>query len=78
MSTPLEFGSAEEDAKPPSSPLRFIIGRDREGRWIAREAHGLGGGIFISRQAALDYAEFETGRRPGAVRLTGRPLELEL
>jgi len=66
------------DAEPPSSQLRFIIGQDRQGHWIAKEPHGLAGGIFVSREAALDYAEFETEHRPGAVRLSRQPLELEL
>ncbi len=72
------MGLAPEDVEPPSTQLRFIIGQDRRGHWIAKETHGLAGGIFVSRQAALDYAEFETDRRPGAVHLTPRPLELEM
>jgi hypothetical protein len=55
--------------------LTFIIGQDRAGHWIVRETHGLGGGIFVSRDAALAYAEFETDHRPGAVRLTTQSLE---
>ena len=78
MSMLTEMDLASEDAEPPSKQLRFIIGQDCQGHWIAREAHGLAGGIFTSRQAALDYAEFETDRQPGAVHLTPRPLELEM
>ncbi|MGP0092500.1 MAG: hypothetical protein ACLPKB_21445 [Xanthobacteraceae bacterium] len=78
MAIPFEFGSAPENVEPPRNPLRFIIGQDRKGHWIVRETHGLGGGIFVSREAALDYAEFETDHRPGAVRLAAQPLELEL
>lgn len=56
----------------------FIVGRDHAGRWVAVEPHGLAGGIFVSRKAALDYAEFETGHRAGAVLLASGPVELAL
>lgn len=74
MSTCADRGSAAT-TEPPSSILSFIIGQDRAGNWIVRETHGLGGGIFVSRDAALAYAGFETDHRPGAVRLTTQPLE---
>ena len=75
MSTWADRGSAATTEPPSSNILNFIIGQDRAGHWIARETHGLGGGIFVSRGAALAYAEFETDHRPGAVRLTTQPLE---
>ena len=54
----------------------FLVGCDAHGHWIAVETHGLGGGIFRDREAALHYAAFETDRRPGAVRLSGDLLSL--
>jgi hypothetical protein len=54
----------------------FLIGQDPTGRWLAVEVHGLGGGIFASRQAAFAYARSETDRRPGAVADAGRPIML--
>jgi hypothetical protein len=77
MSTWADRGGAP-DAEPPSSLLTFIIGQDRTGRWIVRETHGLGGGMFVSRDAALNYAEFETGHRAGAVRLVTQPIEFQV
>ena len=56
----------------------FIVGRNRAGRWIAVEPHGLAGGIFVNRKAALEYAEFETDRRPGAVSVAKGPIDLTL
>ena len=56
----------------------FIVGRDRAGHWVAVESHGLAGGIFVSRKAALHYAEYETGRRAGAVVLANELVELAL
>jgi hypothetical protein len=54
----------------------FTVGQNPKGAWIALETHGLAGGIFVSRDTALHYAQFETGHRPGAVRFASRPLEL--
>jgi hypothetical protein len=60
-----------------SSPQSsFVVGRDQRGAWIALETHGLAGGIFVTRDAARRYAEFETDRRPGAVSFAARPLDL--
>jgi hypothetical protein len=78
MSRSIETGLAPEDAEPPSIRLRFIIGQDREGHWVVRATHGRAGGLFVSREAALDYAEFETEYRPGAVRLAAQPVELKI
>ena len=56
--------------------LHFVVGQDREGYWLAIEMHGRGGGLFISREAALKYAEFETDHQPGAVECTERLVQL--
>jgi hypothetical protein len=34
----------------------FTISRDRHGHWVAVEAHGLLGGVFVSREAAERFA----------------------
>jgi len=78
MSMLSEIGLAPENPEPPSTPLRFLVGQDREGHWIVKESHGLAGGIFVSREAAVDYAEFEAGHRPGSVHLATQVLELGL
>jgi hypothetical protein len=59
-----------------AGPLRFLVGRDIEGHWLAVETHGRGGGIFADQGAALRYAVFETGHRPRAVRMTAKTLRL--
>lgn len=43
--------------------LQFVVGQDEEGHWVAMEAKGDGGGLFVNREAAVKYAESETGRR---------------
>lgn len=69
-SEPLPVSPAVDEA--------YLVGRDGEGHWIAVEVHGLGGGVFTSREAAVRYAQFETARRPGAIRLASEPLSLGL
>ena len=54
----------------------FVVGRDGEGHWLAVETHGLGGGFFITRDAALHYARSETAHRPGAIVLSTEPIAL--
>ncbi|MER2251988.1 hypothetical protein ABS772_18885 [Methylorubrum podarium] len=56
----------------------YVVGQDGQGRWVALESHGLGGGYFRSREAAFHYAVSETGRRAGAVRLSAEPLRIAL
>ncbi|ACA18726.1 hypothetical protein M446_4383 [Methylobacterium sp. 4-46] len=65
-----------EARSPRPEPVRFLVGQDREGRWLAVETRGRAGGIFRSRADALHFAGAETGRRPGAVRLCEDPLAL--
>lgn len=56
----------------------FFVGQNATGNWVALETHGLAGGIFVSRDAALHYAEFETDHRPGAVRFASEALDLKV
>ena len=56
----------------------FLVGQDGAGHWLAVETHGLGGGIFTTRDAALHYALRETGRRPDAVILASATLLLTI
>ena len=62
----------------PIPSLSFVVGKDSQGRWTALGVNGLAGGVFRSKDAALRYAQAETGRSRGAVRLTSAPLELSL
>jgi hypothetical protein len=63
---------------PSPHALSFFVGQDRAGRWVVVEPHGLAGGIFVNRKAALSYAAFESDRRPGAVTLAKECLDLPL
>jgi len=69
--------------EPPSPSLcsatsLFLIGRDRERRWVVRDLQGRRGGLFVDRVAALKYALFENGNRPQAVVMVPGVLELDL
>ena len=59
------------------SPL-FLIGQNRRGNWVAKMKHGLIGGLFINRAAALKFALFENGNHPEAVVAVPGVLELDL
>ena len=75
MSISLNFGEAR-DTQSKGESLQFIVGQDEAGNWIALESRGRGGGIFINRQAALNYAAFESRQRADAVRCSNVPLRL--
>lgn len=57
---------------------RFLVGQDLEGRWIAVETHGRGGGLFRSCADALHYAKSETSGRVDAVTLSAEPITVSL
>ncbi len=44
-------------------PLRFVIAKDATNHWIVMETHGLYGGIFVSKEAAVKFADSECGGR---------------
>ena len=74
----LEDRSSAPQARLSAGDCAFIVGQNQRGAWVALETHGLAGGIFVSRNAALHYAEFETDHRPGAIRLESRSVELKV
>lgn len=51
------------------APPNLIVGRDRQNNWIVVEMHGLCGGIFTGKAAALRYAREESHGNPDAVRI---------
>lgn len=67
-------------AEPPPArvALSYVVGQDCRGRWVALESHGLGGGYFRDREAAIRYAAAESGCPTGAVRLSLEPLAITL
>jgi hypothetical protein len=59
------------------TPL-VLIGQNRRGNWVAKMKHGLIGGLFINRAAALKFALFENGNHPEAVVAVPGVLELDM
>ncbi|CDX61316.1 hypothetical protein MPL1032_370024 [Mesorhizobium plurifarium] len=55
---------------------RFVVGRDGEGRWIARDEEGHAGGVFADRAAAVHFAMVESGHRADAIRFATSRLSL--
>lgn len=64
--------------RPIANTLRFIVGRDSFGRWVALERQGRGGGFFRTLDDAVNYAKAECGGNASAVRVVRRPLLLAL
>jgi hypothetical protein len=59
-----------------SIPL-FFIGRNRNGLWIAREAEGRAGGLFLSKQSALRFAQRRSAPIGCATMFLAEPIELD-
>lgn len=53
----------------PSVAHRFLVGRDTEGHWIARDELGQSGGVFADRSSAIHFAETESDHKAGCVEL---------
>jgi hypothetical protein len=65
--------------EPPSCGSHLvIIGRNSRGDWVAREHHGLFGGLFVNRAQAMKYALFENGDHPATIVLTDNIVELDM
>jgi len=74
MESTLPNASLEQEEVPPE-PLCFVLGRDHGGHWIFQETHGLCGGLFASRDAAVSFARFESADRKSEIRLSPHPIE---
>jgi hypothetical protein len=55
----------------------LIIGRDRSGHWVVKDARSLCGGLFTNRAEAIRFAMVECQRRPQSVIMLPDGLELD-
>jgi hypothetical protein len=55
----------------------FYIGRNRKGLWVAREAEGRSGGLFLTRRAAVRFAKESCEPAGCATMFVSQPLELD-
>ncbi len=69
-----------QQAEPPSllRPPLFMIGQDQRGNWVVQDQRGTAGGLFVTRDAALQYVRAENGYRPRAVVMVSGILELDI
>jgi hypothetical protein len=69
----------QQNIKPASSvgDSCLYIGQNRQGEWVVREAHGIFGGVFGNRTAAIRFAMYECQRRPQSVIMMPEGLELD-
>jgi hypothetical protein len=71
---------ADRTAVPITAGLReFTICPDSHGHWLVVEAHGMLGGLFVSRQAAERFALHEADDDPARVHVAAlrrRPSQL--
>lgn len=72
------MGRSAAIAFPAQPTPDYLLGRDEEGRWIARDARGLSGGIFVNRAAAVRFVAHETEHRRDAVRFVPEQVRLSL
>jgi hypothetical protein len=56
----------------------FYIGQNRHGFWVAREAEGRCGGIFLLRQSAARFARRQSAPAGCAMMFVNTPFELDL
>jgi hypothetical protein len=55
-----------------------LVGVNSRGSWIARDARGTRGGIFVSRAAALSFARLEFRLRTLPIVMSDGNVELDL
>jgi hypothetical protein len=55
----------------------FYIGRNKSGLWVAREAEGRTGGMFLSRRSAVRFARESCEHGGCATMFVAEPLELD-
>ena len=56
----------------------FFIGRNSAGLWVAREAHGRIGGLFLFKSSAVDFANRQSGPARCALVFPAETFELDI
>ncbi|MCK1720854.1 hypothetical protein [Bradyrhizobium sp. 141] len=56
----------------------FFIGRNRAGLWVAREAKGRAGGLFLFKSSAIDFAKRRSAPERCALVFPAETLELDI
>lgn len=56
----------------------FFIGRNRAGLWVAREAKGRAGGLFLFKSSAIDFANRRSAPERCALVFPAETFELDV
>ena len=72
-----QFQPLDPDIVSASIPA-FFIGRNKAGFWVAREAQGLTGGIFLFKSSAVDFAREESEPSRCALVFPSETVELDI
>ena len=65
---------AEQAEHPP--PV-LMVGQNSQGNWVVKDQHGVCGGLFVNRDAALQFVRAVNGCRPQAAVMVSADLELD-
>ncbi|WP_186294358.1 hypothetical protein [Bradyrhizobium guangdongense] len=72
-----DFQSLDPDIVSEAIPA-FFIGRNRAGFWVARDARGRVGGIFLLKGFAVDFANAQSRPARCALIFPSTPVELDI
>ena len=73
----LQFGPLDPSVVSDAIPA-FFIGRNRAGFWVAREAKGRIGGLFLFKSSAISFAHAQGGPAGCATIFPAEAFELDL
>ena len=74
---PAELRPLDPDVISAAIPA-FFIGRNRAGLWVAREAHGRIGGLFLFKSSAVDFAKRQSAPARCALVFPSETFELDI
>jgi hypothetical protein len=74
--TPIEFPPRPDPTVINETIPLYYIGRNKAGLWVAREAQGRRGGMFLLKRSALRFAKEESEPSGCATIFLDRPVEL--
>ena len=74
---PAELRPLDPDVISAAIPA-FFIGRNRAGLWVAREAHGRIGGLFLFKSSAVDFANRQSAPARCALVFPSETFELDI
>ena len=74
---PVELGPIDPDVVSAAIPA-FFIGRNGAGLWVAREANGRAGGLFLFKSSAIDFANRQSAPTRCALVFPAETFELDV